>query len=88
MRSLGVGLVSVGFLAQMVFGLFVFRWPWFVNRMTFAAQAAVVCGLVLLAVSLLAQRTRWGVTWAAVVGAFGVVQFLVLLRGLHLAHIL
>lgn len=88
MRSFSVGLVSAGFLAEMLFGLFVFRWPGLVNRLTFATQAAVVLGLAGLAVSFLWQRTRWGAAWAAVVLAFGAVQFLVLLRGLRLAHLL
>jgi len=88
MRSVSIGLVSAGFLTEMLFGLFVFRWPWFVNRMTFVAQAAVVLGLAGLSASFLWQRTRWGAAWGGAVGIFGAVQLLVLLRGLHLAHLL
>lgn len=75
-------------MAEMLFGLFVFRWPWLFNRLTFAAQGAVVLGMAGLAVSYLVQRSAWGAAWAVVTGGVGAIHLLVLLRGLHLAHLL
>lgn len=88
MRAASIGLVAAGFLAEMLFGLFVFRWPWLFNRLTFLAQGAVVLGLAGLAATYLRQRSRWGAAWAAVTAAVGAIHLLVLLRGLHLARLL
>lgn len=88
MRTVSVTLICAGLIAEMVFGLFVFRWPLLVNRMTFAARGAVVVGFLGVTASYLWQRTAWGTLWATVAGAAGTVHLLVLLRGLHLSHLI